>query len=43
VIGWDWRDLRRFRRIDLKCKRHQAANGSAPALRAMCTQEADGA
>jgi hypothetical protein len=37
VIGWDWRALRRVRRDRSECKRRQAANGSAPALRAMCT------
>ena len=37
MTGWDWRARRRVRRDRSECKRRQAANGSAPALRAMCT------
>ena len=37
VIGWDWRTLRRVRRDRSECKRHQAANCSAPTLRATRT------
>jgi hypothetical protein len=32
VVGWDWRALRRVRRDRSECERHQAANGSAPAV-----------
>jgi hypothetical protein len=32
VVGWDWRALRRVRRDRSERERHQAANGSAPAL-----------
>jgi hypothetical protein len=33
VIGWHWRALRRVRRDQSECKRHQAANGSQPKQR----------